>query len=236
MPNDYFQFKEFTIHQGDCAMKVSTDACYFGAIVDVSKAKSILDIGAGTGLLSLMIAQRSNAQINAVELDENAFNQARKNVEESPWSFQITHSSVQDYTLTNNSEFDHIICNPPFFVNSMKSEAKERNMARHTDTLSFDDLNDSIKRLLSDSGKASILLPISEKERFLASASKANLHLINQITFKDKPSSNDRKARVILVLSKHNKPVEKTMHYLKNEDGEYSEEFKVLLKPYYLHL
>jgi tRNA1Val (adenine37-N6)-methyltransferase len=135
--NSYFQFKQFTVHQGDCAMKVTTDACIQGAWTPVQKDEvRILDIGAGTGLLSLMLAQKApNAIVDAVELNEQAATQAGQNFAGSPWAdrLNVICSDIQGYRATH--KYDLIISNPPFFNNSLKGPEASRNNARHTTAL-----------------------------------------------------------------------------------------------------
>jgi tRNA1Val (adenine37-N6)-methyltransferase len=157
-----FQFKQFTIHQDQCAMKVSTDACILGAWVDVAQAENILDIGAGTGLLSLMMAQRSTACIDAVELDTPAFEQAKSNIAESNWGdrVEVFLGKIQDFS--SDKKYDYIVSNPPFYQNHLKSEKVQKNQAHHTETLSFEELLDSVLRLRTTSGKFAVLLPAYE--------------------------------------------------------------------------
>ena len=163
--NTFFQFKKFIIHQDKCAMKVCTDACLFGAYVankleaDNFNLNKILDIGAGTGLLSLMLAQKCYEKIDAIELDENAFLQARKNIENSPFRNQIEILNVDILTFSANEKYDLIICNPPFFENQLKSDTAERNAAMHATTLSLLQLVQVIKSNLTLAGKAYLLLP-----------------------------------------------------------------------------
>ncbi len=132
VPQDYFEFKQFVIHQGDCAMKVTTEGCLFGALVEGANPKRILDIGAGTGLLSLMLAQKyPSAKIHAVELDQKAHIQAQANFAKSPWAenLQIHVGRIQDFHP--REKFDLIVCNPPFFKNSLHSNDKSKNLAIH---------------------------------------------------------------------------------------------------------
>ena len=144
--NTWFQFKQFTIHQEKTAMKVCTDACLFGAWVankielNEINADNILDIGCGTGLLSLMLAQKTKAQIDAVEIDKNAFEQAKENINLTEWKEQINihHGSIIDFK--SNKKYDLIICNPPFYENQLKSVDSARNKAMHATTLSYKDL------------------------------------------------------------------------------------------------
>ncbi len=165
-------------------MKVTTDACIFGALLAESsqlrQSQSILDIGAGTGLLSLMAAQNSQAKITAVSLDEEASQQAISNFAASPWAdqCQLVNSAIQTFSANNTQRFDCVISNPPFFQQSFKGDDQRRNMARHTDSLSFTDLIKAISRHLANSGEAWILLPVESTPRFLETAAQERLELI----------------------------------------------------------
>ena len=160
MPNDYFQFQQFRIEQGACAMKVSTDACLLGAAADLTGATRLLDIGTGTGLLALMAAQRHpTVEIEAVEIDAAAAAQAAANAAASPWAGRIRVSgmSLADYAATPaRPPFSHIICNPPFFRQSLRSPDAARTTARHeaADTLSFEALAAFAAQFLLPSGLA----------------------------------------------------------------------------------
>jgi len=167
--NSFFRFKQFTVHQDKCAMKVCTDACVLGAWANVAEAERILDIGAGTGLLSLMAAQRNtHAEIDAVELDSDAFGQAAENVVNSPFSERINviNSAIQDFQPSY--QYDCIITNPPFFQSDLLSPDLKKNNAHHATSLSFDELLTSIDRLLTENGHFYILLPTDEAEVFLS--------------------------------------------------------------------
>jgi tRNA1Val (adenine37-N6)-methyltransferase len=156
-----FRFKHFIIKQERAAMKVCTDSCLFGSLIDSENIKNALDIGCGTGLLSLMVAQKNlKIQITALEIDQNAVFDAAENIHESPFLNQITlhHQTVQDFAKKSNEKFDLIFCNPPFFQNNLKSDKIEKNIAHHAETLTFDDLAESIDVLLEEKGSAWILL------------------------------------------------------------------------------
>ncbi|AMO57242.1 hypothetical protein GZ77_16430 [Endozoicomonas montiporae] len=238
-PNSYFQFKQFRIEQGQCAMKVTLDACFFGALVEVSDSQRILDIGAGTGLLSLMAAQRSSARIDAIELDREAAGQAKENVTQSPWTDQIKviQSSIQTFSGLPEG-YDTIICNPPFFENALKAPDRQRNMARHTCSLSFDELAQSLDRHLARSGSAWVLLPTRSTPSFLnAVANCPDLKHSRTIAIRSKP--NRQEHRHILTITKNladqsleEKSEVMTVH---TEAGGYSDRMKVLLGSYYIH-
>ncbi len=165
MSNSYFQFKQFTVWHDKCAMKVGTDGVLLGAWVNIFNAKSVLDIGTGTGLIALMIAQRSTANILAVEIDADAVNQAIENVERSPWSGNIKVQHADFKTATFNTKFDVIVSNPPYFSDSLLSPDTHRSTARHTSELTYHDLISRVSGILAFKGEFSLIIPadISDK-------------------------------------------------------------------------
>jgi tRNA1Val (adenine37-N6)-methyltransferase len=171
MSNDYFEFKQFRIEQSQCAMKVGTDGVLLGAWANVSKTSRILDVGTGTGLIALMLAQRAvYADIVAIDTSSESVAQAKVNVARSSWNDRIAvlNKSVQDYRDSNL--FDVIVCNPPFFVDSLRCTDQSRNMARHTDTLSYRDLCSNAFRLLTEDGEFSVIIPSDSYDSFYSEA------------------------------------------------------------------
>ncbi|MPR32443.1 tRNA1(Val) (adenine(37)-N6)-methyltransferase [Salmonirosea aquatica] len=161
--NSYFRFKQFTVQQDRCAMKVCTDACVFGAWAEVSGAGRILDIGTGTGLLSLMAAQRNHeVQVDAVEIDSEAAAQARENVQGTPFAerIQVHQSPIQDFDPVYR--FDTILVNPPFFQSDLRSPDARINQAHHAESLTFSELLTAVARLLEVGGTWHVLLPPDE--------------------------------------------------------------------------
>jgi tRNA1Val (adenine37-N6)-methyltransferase len=187
MPNPYFSFKQFTVYHDRCAMKVGTDGVLLGAWADVVSARNILDIGTGTGLISLMMAQRCNARIRAVDIDADAVEQARGNVAASPWQDRIEVELQDICHFTSETLFDVIVSNPPYFTDSLKCPGKQRNIARHTDFLDFDKLAGSAARLLHPEGVFSVIIPADGKESFLMAATRYGLHLSHQTFIHTKP-------------------------------------------------
>jgi tRNA1Val (adenine37-N6)-methyltransferase len=237
--NTWFQFKQFTIHQEKSAMKVCTDACLFGAWVakklEDNKiiTENVLDIGCGTGLITLMIAQKSSAQIDSVEIDKDAFEQAKENIHLSNWNERINihHNSVTNFK--SSKKYELIICNPPFYENQLKSDNDERNMAMHATTLSHLELAIAIKNNLAENGFAAILLPCS-------SVKKMKEMLLTQKLFIDEKldvahSPNHPLFRSMLLISGIKKELSEYSVAIKNTDREYSKEFTELLKDYYLN-
>ena len=158
MANPYFQFKQFTIHHDRFAMKVTTDSCFFGAWVaeeikkEKRKIKNALDIGAGTGLLSLMIAQKNKIEIDAVEIDKDASQQAKENIEASPWKNQIHIFNEDIVSFQPGKKYDCIISNPPFYENELASEKQKRNIAHHSEQLTISEVLRVIKNHLDEEG------------------------------------------------------------------------------------
>jgi tRNA1Val (adenine37-N6)-methyltransferase len=171
LANSYFQFQQFRIEQGDCAQKVSTDACLLGAAADLSGATRVLDIGTGTGLLALMVAQRApGATIEALEIDLAAAAQAAANVAASPWASRIAVRplSLAAYAATRPAPFSHLICNPPFFRRSLASPDAARTTARHAGegSLTFEEIGEFAATYLGPGGTLTVLLPPPEMAQF----------------------------------------------------------------------
>ncbi|MBA4257679.1 MAG: hypothetical protein C0446_00830 [Chitinophaga sp.] len=239
MSNSFFKFKEFTVHQDKTAMKVCTDACLFGAWVakqiEILDLKNILDIGTGTGLLALMLAQSSRAKIDAVEINELAAEQAAANFCNSPWNNQlyVHQMSINRFTQEQNKPYDFIISNPPFFENQLKSQQQERNLAMHSDSLSLEELASCIFKLLADTGKAAILLPWNRAEEWKTIAEKTGLFCIKETAVKQ--SNTHSFFRIMFLLQKKAIPSNVDTITIK-EGNNYSEAFTQLLAPYYLAL
>lgn len=194
-----FVFKQFSISQEQTAMKVGTDGVLLGAWSTI-KEGNILDIGTGTGLIALMLAQRTKTGlIDAVEIEQEAYQQAKANITNNSWSGRITvhHSSIQNYHP--NKKYDVIISNPPFFIDSTKAQKNERNTARHTDKLSFLNLIDSVKKLLNPTGFFSLILPITVSNQLIDLAKKENLYLNRTCVVNPNPSKPAK--RVLLEFS-----------------------------------
>lgn len=234
MPKNSFTFKQFTVQQDRCAMKVCTDACIFGASIDVKNVKNVLDIGTGTGLLVLMLAQRTDAKIDGVEIEENAYNQAVNNVLESKFINKITvyHQSIQSYYVTNG--YDLIISNPPFYQKSLKSPDSQTNKALHAVELTFEELIDSVKRLLKPEGRFMVLLPPFEAEKLIDIAQKKELYLSKKILIRHDESKPI--FRIIATFQNLTKPdyQEEILVIHEKDSNTYSESFRTLLKDYYL--
>ncbi len=237
MPNTWFKFKEFTIQQGKTAMKVGTDGVLLGAWADFSSADKILDIGSGTGLISLMAAQRTNAEIYAIEFEENAFKQTVENIEISKYNKRIKayNVSLQLYSEETTIKFDHIVCNPPFFSNSLKPDNKARNIARHDNTLPFSDLISGVKRIIHKEGKFSLILPVEKKIEFISLAEKLDLYC-NRLTMV-KPNFNKAIKRVLFEFSLRKTETKESELIIETDKRHsYTREYIELTRDFYLNM
>lgn len=236
MSNSYFQFKQFRIQQDKTAMKVCTDSCILGAYAPVSDAKQILDIGTGTGLLALMVAQRSQAQIDAVEIDKAASGQATENVTESPFSdrIRVHSSSIQAYSVRCRKKYDVIISNPPFFTNHLKRKEFNQNVALHSESLQLSELAIIASYLLDKEGSFIVMLPVYETNLLEAAAEEVNLYPFEKLHILEKYKG--RQLRIITSFAFNTQPcVEKTL-YIKTNEGTYTQDFISLIQPYYLYM
>lgn len=236
MRNTYFRFKRFTIEQDRCAMKVSTDACILGAWTSIDNdVKSVLDIGMGTGLLSLMLAQRNRQiQIDGIEIDATAYTQANENIQSSAWADRIKVHQGNVNNISLAKKYDLIICNPPFFNKSLLGPNEQRNAARHTISLSYEQLLAAIEKNLAAEGDAFILLPYVEGKELEALLINNGWHVNNRLHIH--PRVNAAPNRIIIACSKreNKKGIEEL--YIKDESNNYTERFKELMSPYYLAL
>ena len=241
MPNNYFRFKQFTITQDKCAMKVCTDACLFGAWSadriksEKVESKNALDIGTGTGLLSLMLVQKINHEIiDAIEIDETSAEQAKENFEASPWKerLNIHNTSIQQLPVFIK-KYDTIISNPPFYENDLQSGDAKRNLALHSAELKLEELIDIADALLNDDGSFFILLPYHRTED-LQQLIKGRF-FVKEKTF-IKQTAKHNYFRSMLWLTKHSANEHQSEIIIMNEDGKYTNAFIILLKDYYLYL
>ena len=236
MANSWFKFKQFTIEQGQSAMKVGTDGVLLGAWVKIEDKKQILDVGSGTGLIALMLAQRSsNAQIDAVEIDKLASEQAKSNFENSKWNnrLEIFNLSLQDFAKHSSTKYDYIISNPPYFEHSYAAKTVQRQTARETVSLSFQELIASVQKLLKKEGRFAVILPYTAINDFIILATKVDLYLNYRTNIY--PTLESKIKRVLLQFSFKNKEVEEDSLVIEpTTRHEYSEEYKELTKDFYL--
>lgn len=238
MANSFFQFKQFTIHQDACAMKVCTDACLFGAWCAAglkgNAAQTLLDVGTGTGLLSLMVRQKSAVQINAVEIEAAAASQARQNVLASPWPDTIPVVACDVLNLGVLKKYDYIISNPPFYEADLKSPDSRRATAHHSRQLTLQALLSVIATRLHEDGCFFLLLPYKRHQESRALVQQNGLFLHKEVLVRQ--TKNQGPFRIMLQGGFVQKEVETTSLAIAGNDQNYTPEFTALLKDYYLYL
>ncbi|MFH0865710.1 MAG: methyltransferase [Bacteroidota bacterium] len=230
-----FRFKQFSIDDSNCAMKIGTDGCLLGAWADVENASGILDIGTGSGVIALMLAQRSNATIDAVEIDYDAYGQALKNFSESPWENRLNafHSSIQEYIKSCTKKYDMIVCCPPYFLNSLKATDKKRRLARHTDSLTFEELISGSLRLLKPEGKFCTIIPTESRKLFYNIALIEGYHTV-KIT-EIEPKAGATPVRVLLQMQRNKIPCTRSKIPILDIEGKlYTPEYIELTRDFYI--
>jgi len=243
-----FQFKQFSLEQDRCAMKIGTDGVLLGAWTPIDNNPfSILDIGTGTGIIALMLAQRSAAeQIDALEIDDDAYEQATDNFENSPWNNRLFcfHAGLDEFVEEpeddpSDSElaqqYDLIVSNPPFYSEDYKSNSDQRDLARFQDAMPFEDLIEAADLLLSENGIFSVIIPFKEEENFLALAKEYELYPIKITRVKGTPTTETK--RSLLAFSRNsisNFPVDELI--IETERHIYTAEYIALTKDFYLRM
>jgi tRNA1Val (adenine37-N6)-methyltransferase len=234
-----FQFKQFAVNQDRCAMKIGTDGVLLGAWVPIdNRPNSILDIGTGTGIIALMLAQRCDAQqIDALEIDENAYEQSVDNFESSPWGDRLFcfHAGLDEFVEEPEDEYDLIVSNPPFYIEDYRPENPQRDLARFQEAMPFEDLVEAAALLLSENGVFAVIIPFKEEENFLALAKEYELFPI-KIT-RVKGTHETQIVRSLLafrryelsVLSADELVIEINRH-------EYTDDYIALTKEFYLKM
>ncbi len=231
--NNWFEFKQFRVEQERAAMKVGTDGVLLGAWAPIRDAKRILDVGCGTGLIALMMAQRSDAAVDAIEIDKPASDEAQLNFSQSPWSgrLRVFHADFIHSDRLLAERYDLIVSNPPFFVNSLKTADSTLSLARHNDTLSFDNLLIGSANLLNKRGRLCVILPHSSFIEFKESARLAGFYLksvAHVIPQEGKPPK-----RILMEFINENSLPAHTELILLDESGCYTENYKHLTKEFY---
>jgi len=233
-----FKFKEFTINQDQCAMKIGTDSVLLGAWTSIDENPfSILDIGAGTGVLSLMLAQRSNAElIDAIEIDDNAFEQCVDNFEQSSWGDRLFcyHASLEEFAEEIEDEYNLIICNPPFYSEDYKTKNDQRDLARFQDAMPFEHLLKNVSMLLSENGLFSVIVPFKEETLFISFASKYNLFLNRKLHVKGNTRSEIKRSLIEFSFRKSETLIESLI--IETERHQYTEDYTNLTKDFYLKM
>lgn len=236
MSNPAFAFKKFTVRQDKCAMKVGTDAVLLGAWADVKNVNRILDIGTGTGVIALMMAQRSGAFIDAIDIDANACIQAVGNIGESIWSdrIRVQHTSLQEFARQSDSRYDLIVSNPPYFIDSSKASGVERTTARHADLLPYCEMMEGVLKLLNKGGRLCIILPVKEGEVFRELAGKGKLKLSKLTRVRTHADKSQEKRWLMQYEFNPTSFSEDFLVIEKDARHSYSEEYKLLTRDFYL--
>jgi tRNA1Val (adenine37-N6)-methyltransferase len=234
--NSYFQFKHFTIHQENCAMKVCTDACIFGAwfSAKIPQYTTVLDIGSGTGLLMMMLAQRSQAEIHGIEIDLTAYRQLKENTSQNDWKTRLKVFPGDARSFRFPQQYEFIITNPPFFDNDLQSTDDREQIAKHSKHLSLEELIEVIGNNLQPHGAFGILLPFHRWEHFDKLATRNNFSLTEKLFVRQTPRHPF--FRAILHYTRTPDEFAPTFELTIQADGGYTPEFVELMKDYYLYL
>ena len=233
MPNTYFSFKRFTVHHDRCAMKVGTDGVLLGAWTRLEDSRRVLDIGTGTGLIALMLAQRnSDCSITAIDIDSGAIGQARENIQASPWKDRIVALLQDVRSFRSDQLFDTIVTNPPYFVNSLKCPDGQRNTARHTDTLDVVSLLGQVAVLLASNGRFSMIVPSEQSDVLLRTAERVGLYPSRRTDVITRPGIPPK--RVLLEFVRKRVPLLADELVIELERHRYSEEYMALTREFYL--
>ncbi len=238
MSSKPFKFKQFTLNQDKCAMKIGTDAVLLGAWANVkNKPFSVLDIGSGTGVIALMLAQRSQAElIDALEIDGNAYEQCVENFENSQWSDRLFcyHASLNEFAEEIDDKYDLIVSNPPFYQDNYKSDDTQRDLARFEDSMPFEHLISSASKLLSKNGVFSVILPSKEEAHFIDLASITNIFPNRILHIKGNSSTKIVRSLIEFSFTKSEIKVEELI--IETSRHQYTQDYINLTKDFYLKL
>lgn len=233
-----FTFKQFSVNQDRCAMKIGTDGVLLGAWTPlINNPYNVLDIGAGTGILSLMLAQRSNAeQIDAIEIDEDAYEQCVENFEASPWGDKLFcfHAGLDEFVDEPEDEYDLIISNPPFYTDDYKSDNTSRDLARFEDALPFEELIEAAALLLSDNGIFSVIIPYKEEERFVSLCKELDLFPLKITRVKGTPTSEIKRSLLAFCRMEQTPSINELVIEISRHN--YTSEYIELTKDFYLKM
>lgn len=235
MSNTSFTFKQFTVNHDKCAMKVGTDGVLLGAWAPVANAKQILDVGTGTGLIALQLAQRNQlATVTAIEIDPSAAVQAKENVQGSPWADRIKVVCSDFREFQSEVKFDLIVSNPPYFIDALKCPDEQRNIARHTGGLNYELLFRHAAHLLGEEGLVSVIIPVEAEKAVVDAAWNNRLFPLNRLRVITKPGKNCR--RVLFTFSFQNKECIEESLCIEVERNNYTPEYIALTKEFYLKM
>lgn len=231
-----FRFKQFSLSDEKSAMKIGTDAVLLGAWADCSEAHTVLDVGSGCGIISLMLAQRSNAIIHGIEIDKDSAKEANENAINSPWSDRLNFENIafQEFWKTSKVKYDLIVSNPPYFISSLKPPNQKRSDARHTDSLSYEEIIIGSKNTLAKEGKLSVVLPYHESVFFRERALIENLYCTKLVHVKNNNKSHYK--RVLMQFEFMKRSIEIFELVIRNMNNEYSKKFISMTKEFYLNI
>lgn len=237
MPNSYFRFKQFTVYHDKCAMKVGTDAALLGATAGKASPKSILDIGTGSGIIALMLAQRfPDAQISAIDIDNQAIEQAKENFLDSPWGNQLQaiQLPLADFFETNTQKFDLMVSNPPYFSNRHFAGSEARTLARHAIPSFWDDLFRLSRYHLHENGELALILPANSMQHTIDLASSYHWNLFQKTLIYS--FAGDEPVRVMLSFQLKKEECKEETIVIYESEKTYTNQFKELMQSFYLYL
>jgi len=230
-----FHFQQFSLYHHRSTMKVGTDAVLLAVSTDLEGVAEVLDIGSGCGIISLLLAARSDViNVDAVELDVGSFEEASENFLQSPFANRLHpfHADINYFVPEAGKKYDLVISNPPFFINDHRPERAGRKLARHTDTLRYGQLVASVLRFMKPEGRFSVVLPYRESKVFLELAEKSGLYLQHQMLIFPKPCKEPNRVNLLLGTSSAFTETEKFI--IRNEDGSFTKQYLDMVKNYYL--
>jgi len=237
MSQNDFRFKQFVVRQDRCAMKVGTDGVLLGSWINPGNALRILDIGTGTGLIALMMAQKSNAIVDAIDIDESATQQAEENFSLSPWPDRLNalNESLQEFTAHTQHRYDLIVSNPPYFMGAHPAPSEARNLARHMDdALSIEELAECVKKLLTPSGQFCVILPFMEGMKFREYAELHGLYASHLTKVKTKIEKQEKRLMMVFEVTRKDQVEEELV--IQEEDMSYTQQYIDLTSEFYMGL
>lgn len=240
MPTKPFVFKQFKVSQNRCAMKIGTDGVLLGAWANIKQNPfSVLDIGSGTGIIGLMLAQRCNAEIiDAIEIDDEAYEQCVDNFELSPWGDRLFcyHATLKEFVDEIEDKYDLIISNPPFYSENYKTDNTQRDLARFQDALPFEHLLESVSTLLTEDGKFAVIIPFKEEINFIDLASKAKLFPNKILHVKGNPDSEIKRSLLEFSFCESKDKINRKELIIETGRHQYTEDYINLTKDFYLKM
>lgn len=234
MSNFFFRFKQFTVYQDRCAMKVGTDGVLLGAWTPVDRVRRILDVGTGTGLVALMLAQRTGADvpIDAVEVDLAAAEQARDNFQRSPWNARLSVIAGDFNTFYRDYRYDLIVSNPPYFADGLQCSDKQRDLARHNHLLTYENLFKQTSSLLTEEGAFTLIIPAEVSDSVEEMAALNDLYPVRQLLVVTKQGKKPK--RTLITFTRQLQHCEQETMFMEDNFHHYSTEYEALIKDYYL--